>query len=180
MLRNIFKNRSQHQEPAAPLQAETTIWEKRHTQQPRAAEIDRLFVSSRQGLWAVLIFLAVSMVAYYFRDQTLTGCLSTAFRAELGPAPPEILIDILQVVSTFSSLILIAGRIYDGRLPGNTWMHLGFRLVFYPLYFIADCMGAHFDFVFVSGLVVLALQHYNFWNFSSLEMENRVDSKVMG
>lgn len=143
-------------------------------------DIERLYVFSRKEMWAVLIFLAGSMMAYYFRDQTLTGCLSASFRAQLGSAPPEILIDILQIVSTFSSLILIAGRIYNGRLPGNTWVHLGFRLMFYPLYFIADCMGAHFDFVFVSGLIVLALQHYNFWNYSSLEMDDKMDSKVMG
>ena len=92
----------------------------------------------------------MSIVAYQLRDQTLTGCLSSAFREQLGPAPPDILIDILQLVSTFSSLILIAGKIYDGRTagdswtPGNTWAHLGFRLVFFPLYFIADSLGCPF------------------------------------
>ena len=138
------------------------------------AEIDRLYICSRKGLWGLAIFLVASIVAFQFRDQTLTGCLSSAFREQLGPAPPEILIDILQVVSTFSSLILIAGKIYDGRVPGNTWMHLGFRLVFFPLYFMADSLGAHFDFVFVSGLVVLALQHYNIWNYASRAIEKKM------
>jgi hypothetical protein len=149
-------------------------------QQTIEADIDKLFVCSRKGLWALVIFFAVSIVAYQLRDQTLTGCLSTAVREQLGPAPPDILIDILQLVSTFSSLILICGKIYDIRTagdtwkPGNTWAHLGFRLVFFPLYFIADSLGAHFDFVFVSGIVVLGLQHYCIWNYSSRVIEEKL------
>ena len=144
------------------------------------ADIDKLFIDSRKGMWALVIFLGVSIVAFQLRDQTLTGCLSAAFREQLGPAPPETLIDILQFVSTFSSLILIAGRIYDGSKPGNTWTpgstwaHLGFRLVFYPLYFIADCLGAHFAMVFISGIVVLGLQHYNIWNYSTRVIEEKL------
>ena len=179
MLGHIF-NKSQQQKSATSTEPSVNHWDSPLMQKKIEADIDKLFVDSRKGLWALIIFFAVSIVAYQLRDHTLTGCLSTAVREQLGPAPPDILIDILQLVSTFSSLILICGRIYDSRTagetwkPGNTWAHLGFRLVFFPLYFIADSLGAHFDFVFVSGLVVLGLQHYNIWNYSSRAIEEKL------
>jgi hypothetical protein len=174
-----IQNKSRQQKPA-PSAEPVNRWDSPLVQQTIEADIDKLFVCSRKGLWALIVFFAVSIVAYQLRDLTLTGCLSTTFREQLGPAPPDILIDILQLVSTYSSLILIAGKIYDGRTagdswtPGNTWVHLGFRLIFYPLYFIADSLGAHFDFVFVSGLVVLGLQHYSIWKYSSRAIEQKL------
>lgn len=173
MFGHIF-NKMRQQRTVAAAEAAGNNWDSPQKQKTIKADIDQLYVCSRKGLWGLAIFLLASIVAYHFRDQTLTGCLSTALRAQLGPAPPEILVDILQVVSTFSSLVLISGRIYDGRMPGNTWMHLGFRLVFFPLYFVCDSLGAHFDFVFVSGLVVLALQHYNIWNYAQHAIEKKM------
>ena len=179
MLGNIF-NKSQQQKTASATKPAANRWDSPLMQKNIEADIDKLFVDSRKGLWALIIFFAVSIVAYQLRDHTLTGCLSTAVREQLGPAPPETLIDILQFVSTFSSLILIAGRIYEGCkpgnswTPGNTWAHLGFRLVFFPIYFIADSLGAHFAIVFVSGIVVLGLQHYNIWNYSSRVIEEKL------
>ena len=175
-----INNTSRQQKSASSAEPAANRWDSPLMQKSIEADIDKLFVDSRKGLWALIIFFAASIVAYQLRDLTLTGCLSTAVREQLGPAPPETLIYILQFVSTFSSLILIAGRIYDGCkpgnswTPGNTWAHLGFRLVFFPLYFIADSLGAHFAIVFVSGIVVLGLQHYNIWNYSSRVIEEKL------
>ena len=171
---------SPQQKSASSVEPAANRWDSPPVQQSIEADIDKLFVDSRKGLWALVIFCGVSIVAFHVRDQTLTGCLSSAVREQLGPAPPDNLIDILQLVSTFSSLILIAGKIYDGCTPGkswtpgNTWAHLGFRLAFFPLYFIADSLAAHFTIVFVSGLAVLGLQHYNIWNYSSRVIEEKL------
>lgn len=173
-------NKTGQQKPATPAAETVNRWDAPRMQNNIEEDLDKLHENSRKGLWSLIIFLAVSIAVFFCRDLTLTGCLSTAVRAQLGAAPPGTLIDILQLVSTFSSLIIIAGKIYDGRTagktwtPGSTWMHLAFRLVFYPLYFTADSLGAHFDFVFVSGLVVLALQHYNIWHYYSLAIENKM------
>lgn len=173
MLEHIFKKLRQLKRVPA-MESAVNPWDTPQKKKSIEADIDKLYVCSRKGLWALAIFLLASIIAYQCRDLTLTGCLSASFREQLGPAPPEILVDALQVVSTFSSLILISGRIYDRRTPGNTWMHLGFRLIFYPLYFVCDLLGPHFDFVFVSGLVVLALQHYNIWNYAQRAIEKKM------
>jgi len=173
-------NKSRQQKPASSAEPAANHRESPLMQQNIEADIERLFTCSRKGLWALGIFLAASIVAFQCRDLSLTGCLSATVREQLGPAPPDLLIDILQLVSTFSSLVLIAGNSYDAREPGNSWTpgniraHLGFRLVFFPLYFIADSLAAHFDFVFVSGIVVLALLHYNIWNYSSRAIEKKL------
>lgn len=138
-----------------------------------AADIDSLFRLSRKGLWGLLIFLAASIIALYFREHTLTGTLPADFLEQLGPRPPVLLITIVLGVSTLSSLIIIAGRIYNGCKPSCTWTHLCFRLAFFILYFIADSLNAYFNIVFISSLSVLALQHYNFWNYYLRAIEVR-------
>jgi len=130
-------------------------------------DIDRLFVASRKGLWGLLIFIAASIIAFYFRDQGLTSCLPPDIREMIGPVPPMFLVNLVVWVSTFSSLIIIGGRIYHGREPGKTGTHLFFRLLFYLLYFAVDSLSGYYHALFISGLVVLALQHYNIWNYTS-------------
>lgn len=138
------------------------------------AQIEGLFQLSRRGLWGLLIFLAASAIALYFREHTLTGSLPAGLMDQLGPTPPVILVNIVLVVSTLCSLIIIAGRIHGSRRPGNTWTHLWFRLFFYLLYFIADALNSHFNAVFISGLAVIALQHYNIWNYYSRVIEMKM------
>ena len=138
-------------------------------------DLDSLYALSRQGMWGLLIFLAASAVALACKEQTLTGAIPAAIREFLGPKPPVILINIVLGVSTFSSIVLIGGRIHDGKTPGNTWTHLWFRISFYLLYFISDALLEHFYIVFMSGLTVMALQHYNVWNFTNREIEIRTN-----
>lgn len=122
---------------------------------------------SRKGLWGILSFLSASMVAFYFQDLGLTSCLSPEMREVLGPAPYTILIDILMTVSTISSLINIAGRINEGEKPRRTWSHVGFRVLFYMLYFISDALSTHILTVFLTGILVLGLEQYALWFYAS-------------
>lgn len=137
-------------------------------------DIDKLCVKSREGLWGLLIFLTVSVMIFSFRDQGITSCLDPGFRASLGPAPPLFLVNILMGISIFSSLVLIGGRVFHGWEPGNTWTHLFFRLLFYLLYFIVDSLSDYYHAVFISGLVVLALQHYNIWSYASKAITDKL------
>lgn len=149
---------------------------------PNAAksDIDGLYILSRRGLWGLLIFLAASVVALYFRDQTLSASLASGLREQFGPTPPVFLINIVLVVSTICSLITIFGRLYNGRKPGSTLSHLWFRIFFFFLYFIADSLSGHFNTVFISGLAVLALQHYHICQYTSraIDMKSNVWGRV--
>jgi hypothetical protein len=94
---------------------------------------------------------------------------------QLGPAPDVILINIVLGVSTFCSLVIIGGRIYNDQRPSNTWTHLWFRVFFYLLYFISGSLNDHFNVAFISGIVVLALQHYNNWNYYLRDIESKMN-----
>jgi len=127
--------------------------------------IDSLYVLSRSGLRGLLIFLGASIFALYFNEQSLAGILPANIMEQLGSVPSVVLINCVFGASTLSSLISIAGKIYHDREPGKTSTHLLFRLSFYLLYFISGALSDYFNMVFISGLVVLGLQHYNVWNY---------------
>jgi hypothetical protein len=135
-----------------------------HTQ-PVEATIDDLYNNSRSGLWGLFFFLGASAIALYFNEHSLAGSLPANIMDQLGSTPSVLLVNCVFGASTMSSLISIAGRIYYDREPGKTSTHLWFRVFFYLLYFISGALGDYFNVVFISGLVVLGLQHYNVWNY---------------
>jgi len=136
-----------------------------HHDQHAEATIDDLYNNARSGLRGVFIFLAASAIALYFNERSLAGSLPANVMEQLGSTPPVVLVNCVFGASTLSSLISIAGRIYYNRKPGNTATHLWFRVSFYLLYFISGALADYFNVVFISGLVVLGLQHYNVWNY---------------
>jgi len=143
--------------------------------QSAVATIDGLYKNSRSGLRGLFIFLAASAIAFYFNERSLAGSLPADIMEQLGSTPPVFLINCVFGASTLSSLISIAGRIYYNRKPGNTSTHLWFRVFFYLLYFISGALGDYFNVVFISGLVVLGLQHYNVWNYYMRAIELTTD-----
>ena len=145
-----------------------------HTQAVDAT-IDDLYTNSRSGLWGVFIFLTASAIALCFNEQSLAGSLPASIMARLGSTPPTILVNCVFGASTISSLISIAGRIYHDREPGKTSTQLCFRVFFYLLYFISGDLANYFNVVFISGLVVLGLQHYNVWNFYMRAIDTTTD-----
>jgi hypothetical protein len=144
--------------------------------QPAESTIDDLYSNSRSGLWGLFIFLGASAIALYFNKHSLTGSLPADIMDQLGSTPPVILVNCVFGASTLSSLISIGGRIYHDREPGKTSTHLWFRVFFYLLYFISGALSDYFNVVFISGLVVLALQHYNVWNYYMRAIEITTDN----
>jgi hypothetical protein len=139
------------------------------------ATIDDLYYNSRSGLRGLFMFLGASVIALYFNEYSLAGSLPTDIMDRLGSTPPVILVNCVFGASTFSSLICIGGRIYHDRKPGKTSTHMWFRVFFYLLYFISGALGDYFNVVFISGLVVLGLQHYNVWNYYMRAIEINTD-----
>jgi len=142
---------------------------------PAEATIDDLYSNSRSGLRGLLIFLGASLFTLYFNEKSLAGSLPAAIMDQLGSTPSVILVNCVFGASTLSSLISIAGKIHGDREPGKTSTHLLFRISFYLLYFISGALSSYFNVVFISGLVVLGLQHYNVWNYYLRAIEINMD-----
>lgn len=174
MLRHIFTTNRENQSTASSgSTAESVLTPDNEI--ALKTDIDRMYSMSRSGLWGLLIFLIFSAFAYSFRNCNLGSILSSDIVAQLGPEPSVILVNIVFGASTVSSLLIIAGRMYNGSRPSNTWMHLDFRVFIYLLYFISSSLNEYFSVVFISGLVVLALQHCNVWNYYLREIEIKSD-----
>ncbi|MDD2851377.1 MAG: hypothetical protein PHY09_05665 [Desulfuromonadaceae bacterium] len=141
----------------------------------RGTSVDGLYHQLRSGLWGLLIFLAVSIIVLRFNDRSLVGTLPANIMEWLGSTPSTILVNCVFGASTVSSLIVIGGRIYHNLKPGKTSTHLWFRVFFYVLYFVSGALSDYFNVVFISGLVVLGLQHYNVWNYYMLAIETTTD-----
>ena len=174
MLRNLLVT-AHGKRPNAPLENGSNGSSAHVLDHNFEAYIDDLYKNSRSGLWGVLIFLGASAIALYFNERSLAGSLPADIMDQLGSTPSVILVNCVFGASTISSLICIAGRIHNGLEPGNTSTHLWFRMFFYLLYFISGALSNYFNVVFISGLVVLGLQHYNVWNYYMRAIENNTD-----
>lgn len=130
-------------------------------------EVEELYQRSRNGLWGVCVYLAVTCFAYYCRDHSLATVLPPHLMQKLGTVPPVFMAVTLLWISTFSALTVIAGRLFHGTEPVSTKSHVGFRVGFYILFFVVGGLGEWFNELFVSGLMVLALQHYNVTSYYS-------------
>lgn len=138
---------------------------------PEAASLDELHARSRSGLWGLLLFLGASVVAFYFKSSSLAGLLPAELMAALGPVPPLFMATVTLWISTLSSLAIIAGRLYHGTPPSRTATHVAFRVGFYLLYFALGALDQHIHALFISGLVVLALQHHNVMGYYTRQIE---------
>lgn len=130
-----------------------------------------LYMRSRSGLWGLFIYLTASVLAYFFRDQSLATVLPLHIMQMLGPVPPVFIAYCALWVSTLSSLTIIAGRLYHSTKPSSTTTHLLFRIAFFVLFFIVGGLAQHINAIFISGLVVLALQNHNVFNYYSKMIE---------
>jgi hypothetical protein len=149
-----------------------SAWEKRGDYGMRREEIrqtiDGLYAASRSGLWRVLLFLAISVVALHFQDVELFAAFPEQIREALGAPPPPFLIHLVLAVSTISALILITGRGPEeaGR-EGAGWLQFGMAAFFYPLYAVTNTLSVFFPAVFVAGLLVLFCDHAVSWYHAS-------------
>jgi hypothetical protein len=133
--------------------------------------VDEYHARSRGGLWGIFFYLAASAVAFHCKDQSLATVVPAHIMQQLGPVPPVFMATIVLWISTFSALSIIAGRLYHGTQPSSTLTHVAFRIGFFALFFMVGGLGQYMNELFVSGLVVLALQHCNVFNYYANALE---------
>ncbi|MDD2308566.1 MAG: hypothetical protein PHH91_03195 [Desulfuromonadaceae bacterium] len=136
-------------------------------------QLTDLYGRSYIGLCGICIYLAVSMIAFHFREQSLTGILPSDLMNKLGTVPPVFMAVGLMWVSTISALTVIIGRLYHGTPPSGTTSHVAFRIGFFVLFFLIGGLGQYINEIFISGLVVLTLQHYNVYTYYMQKIEKK-------
>lgn len=155
-----------HMRPA-PKNSPGNVWEHMTDSNRRREEIiktiDGLYVTSRRGLWRLLLFLVISTVALYFKNFDLFAVLPGNVQEMLGAPPPPDMIHIVLAVSTISALILIAGRTTGDAKAGPGWLQFGMSAAFYPLYAVSNVLNQAFPVIFAAGLLILVLEYAAIW-----------------
>lgn len=127
-------------------------------------EIEHLRSFSNRGLWAVSLFLLVSMIAW--RDFPFLA-LPDNVVAALGQPPSSQAISILLVIYTFSAIMLSLSRMMAGVEHRSSFCHVGYLTVFYLFYHFAKALDDNYWAVFGAGLTILAVESYRIWSFCS-------------
>lgn len=136
-------------------------------------QLTELYGRSHMGICGIGVYLAVSLVAFHFKEQSLAGILPSGLMDKLGAVPPVSLAVVLMWVSTVSALTVILGKLYFGTHPSGTTSHVAFRIGFFVLFFVTGGLGQYVNEIFISGLVVLTLQHYNVYNYYMQKIEKK-------
>ncbi len=131
------------------------------------AHIDSLHVLARQGLWGLLVFIFVSVMAVYFQDSNLLANVSQETRDFLGKPPSAEMINIALAVYSFSALILTLSRLSDRAEVYRGWAHVGYLTGFYIFYFLSHALHVNAMAVVVSGLTILGLEYYSIRSYTS-------------
>nr|WP_320049751.1 hypothetical protein [uncultured Desulfuromonas sp.] len=131
------------------------------------AHIDSLHRLSRQGLWGLLAFILISMVAVFLQDINILSHLSLSMREFLGKPPSPKMINIALAVYSFSALILTLSRLSDRTEVYRGWSHVGYLSGFYIFYLFSNALRVNVVAVLVAGLTILGLEYYSIWSYAS-------------
>jgi O-antigen/teichoic acid export membrane protein len=134
----------------------------RLTQETRD-KIGKLRGRANRGVWAMALFLAVSLGA--MRGFDFVPSLPANVRQMLGAPPPVTLISAALVVYSFSAIILTLSRmtLTSGKYGGIT--HVGYLGAFYGFYHYATALDDNFWAVLAAGVTVLTLESYHIWTY---------------
>lgn len=138
-------------------------------------QLDKMYRLSRRGMWGVFGYLILSAVAYYFREQSLSGVLPEQIMRQLGYVPPVFMAVGILWLSTCSALIVIAGNLYHNAKPSGTLSHLLFRMGIFLLFFVVGGLNQYYHEIFLSGLIVMALQHHNVFSYYTSQIESEFE-----
>jgi hypothetical protein len=125
-------------------------------------EIKRLRHFSNRGLWALSLFLVVSMLAW--REFSFLPAPEKVV-ASLGAPPTPQMISIVLVLYTFSAIILSLARMMSGIRHKSSFCHVAYIAVFYLFYYFAQALADNYWAVFGAGFTILCMESYRIWTF---------------
>ena len=123
---------------------------------------------SNYGLWALALFVAISIAAnsqFHFLAE-----LALKWRAILGPPPPTSWINGALFIYSFSAAIQVFTRMMQGTEPKGTIFPVIYLLLFYLFYGASGALIEHFWAVLAAGITILGLESYSCWNYYQTEL----------
>ncbi|BDV41720.1 hypothetical protein GURASL_06430 [Geotalea uraniireducens] len=152
-------------EPVPPTDNPDFLPDRDLVRQETLRKIATLQKRANRGLWAMALFILVSMAALW--DFSFLPSFPPAIRALLGKPPSITMISGALVLYTFSAIILILSRMMGGSEEYSGFAHVGYLTAFYGFYHFAKALDENYWAVFAAGLTILALESYHIWTFCS-------------
>ncbi len=126
------------------------------------ADIKRLNTFSCRGLWALSLFVMVSMMAWNnFSFLPLPGTIIDI----LGRPPEPQYISIVLLLYTFSAIILSLSRMMGGIEHKSSFCHVGYLSSFFLFYYVAKALNDNYWAVFGAGITILGVESYRIWAY---------------
>ncbi|MHC1697162.1 MAG: menaquinol oxidoreductase [Geobacteraceae bacterium] len=135
--------------------------------------IQRLRTMANRGLWAITLFLIVSIAA--LNHFSFLPPLPEQIREQLGAPPPAIMISGLLILYSFSSLVLILARMVGDSVSHGGFYHVAYLTGFYSFYNLAGSLEDNFWAVFAAGATILSLESYHLWNWCSRQINTEIE-----
>lgn len=126
------------------------------------SDIKRLSNFANRGLWALSLFMLVSMMAW--RDFPLLPLPDTV-TASLGAPPPPYMISLVLLLYTFSAIILSLSRMMAGIEHKSSFCHVGYLTAFFLFYHFAKALNDNYWAVLGSGITILSVESYRIWSY---------------
>jgi hypothetical protein len=126
------------------------------------ADIRRLKTLSNRGLWALSLFLLLSLLAWH--DFPILP-LPDAIVASLGTPPSPQVISALLLLYTFSAIILSLSRLTAAVEHKSSFCHVGYLAGFYLFYHFAKALDENYWAVFGAGFTILSVESYRIWSY---------------
>ena len=123
---------------------------------------------SNYGLWALALFVAISIAAN--SQFHLLAELALKWRSILGPPPPTSWINGALFIYSFSAVIQVFTRMMQGTEPKGTIYPVIYLLLFYLFYGASGALIEHFWAVLAAGITILGLESYSCWNYYQTEL----------
>ncbi len=124
-------------------------------------KIRSLQAKSVRGLWALALFLCISIGA--LRDFSFLPSMPEKLRKMLGHPPSPNMISGLLVIYSFSAIILILSRMMSDSESSGTMRNVAYLTAFYFFYHLSGSLDDNYWAVFASGLTILVLESYHSW-----------------
>lgn len=135
--------------------------------------IQQLRTTANRGLWAIALFLLVSIAA--LNQFSFLPTLPEQIREQLGTPPPAIMISGLLILYSFSSLVLILARMVGDSVTHSCFYHVAYLTGFYCFYNLAGSLEDNFWAVFAAGATILSLESYHLWSWCSRQITIEIE-----